>query len=121
MPVTCRWIVCWVVVVVQLPAFAWGAGDAAKGKAMYDQFCAACHGTSGKGDGPAAAALNPRPRDHTDAKYMATLKDQDIIKVTKEGGAAVGKSPLMPPWGGQFTDQQIQDLVAHIRSLAPRR
>lgn len=120
MPVPCRRMVCLVVVVVQLPAFAWGAGNAAKGKVVYDQYCAACHGTSGKGDGPAAAALNPKPRDHTDAKYMATLKDQDIVKVMKEGGAAVGKSPLMPPWGGHLTDQQIQDLVAYIRSLARR-
>ena len=35
-----------------------------------------------------------------------------------EGGAAVGKSPLMAPWGGTLNDEQIEDVVAFIRSLA---
>jgi cytochrome c oxidase cbb3-type subunit 3 len=121
MRVTCWWTVCLVVAVVQLPGIAWGAGDAAKGKAKYAEVCAACHGASGKGDGPAAASLPTKPRDHTDGAYMGKLKDQQIFDFIKRGGQALGKSPLMPPWGGQLTDEQIQDLVAYIRSLARRR
>ena len=93
-------------------------GDVAAGKAKYAQLCAACHGATGKGDGPAAAALNPKPRDHTDAKYMKSLKDEDIFKITKEGGPAVGKSPLMPPWGAALSEQDIRNVVAYIRTLA---
>lgn len=37
----------------------------ASGKAIYQQNCSACHGSGGRGDGPAAAALSPRPRDLT--------------------------------------------------------
>lgn len=94
------------------------AADAAAGKVKYQQFCGACHGPTGKGDGPGAASLNPRPRDHTDSKYMKTLSDDQLFKITKMGGAAVGKSPTMPPWGGALSDQDIKNVVAFIRSLA---
>jgi mono/diheme cytochrome c family protein len=93
------------------------AADAEQGKKLYGQFCASCHGQSGKGDGAAAAALNPKPRDHTDKEYMSKMSDDEMLKVIKNGGASVGKSPLMPPWGSSLKDEQIQDIIAHIRSL----
>src|SRR4051812_41151724 len=39
--------------------------SAASGKEMFAEYCAACHGISGKGDGPAAAALKTQPADLT--------------------------------------------------------
>ena len=93
------------------------AADAEQGKKLYGQFCASCHGQSGKGDGAAAAALNPKPRDHTDKDYMSKMSDADMLKVIKNGGASIGKSPLMPPWGGALKDDQIQDVIAYIRTL----
>jgi mono/diheme cytochrome c family protein len=93
------------------------AANAEEGKKLYGQFCASCHGQSGKGDGPAAAALNPKPRDHTDKAYMSKLTDDDMLKVIKNGGASVGKSPLMPPWGASLKDDQIKDIIAHVRTL----
>ena len=93
------------------------AADAEQGKKLYGQFCASCHGQSGKGDGAAAAALNPKPRDHTDKDYMSKMSDADMLKVIKNGGASIGKSPLMPPWGGSLKDDQIQDVIAYIRTL----
>jgi mono/diheme cytochrome c family protein len=112
------WIGWLVVTVVLLPGIAWGGGDSAKGKEKYQELCASCHGASGKGDGPAAASLPTKPRDHTDAAYMTKLTDQQVFDIIKRGGQAVGKSPLMPPWGATLNDQQIQDLVAYVRSLA---
>ena len=113
------WLAVYVVVAVaQLPGIAFGAGDVAKGKAKYQEVCAACHGPNGKGDGPAAAGLPVKPRNHTDGAYMKKLKDQQIFDTIKKGGQAMGKSPLMPPWGGQLSDDQIRDLVAYIRTLA---
>src|SRR5918996_300744 len=94
------------------------AADVEEGKKLYGQFCASCHGQSGKGDGPAAAALNPKPRDHTDKAYMSTLSDDDLLKVIKNGGASVGKSPLMPPWGASLNDDQIKDVIAYVRTLS---
>lgn len=97
-----------------------GGGDAARGAALYATYCATCHGPRGEGDGPAAAGLDPKPARHSDAAYMGSLSDEHLFRVIKEGGAAVGKSPLMPPWGGSLSDAQIHDLVAFTRSLSRR-
>lgn len=93
-------------------------GDPKAGKAKYDILCVACHGATGKGDGPAAVTLTPKPQNHTDGKYMNTLTDKYLFDFVKGGGVSVGKSPLMPPWGGQLTDQDIWDMLTYIRSLA---
>ncbi|GBD39020.1 hypothetical protein HRbin37_01282 [bacterium HR37] len=91
------------------------AGDPSKGKEKFEQICASCHGPEGKGDGPAAAALEPKPRDLSDASYVSTLSDEHLFKVIKEGGAAVGKSPLMPAWGNTLSDGDINNVIAFIR------
>jgi mono/diheme cytochrome c family protein len=93
-------------------------GDAANGAAMYGQYCAVCHGVGGKGDGPTAQALDPKPADHTDKSVMGALSDERLFLVIKKGGAAVGKSLLMAQWGGVVNDDQICDLVAHLRRLS---
>ncbi|MGH7409083.1 MAG: c-type cytochrome [Candidatus Methylomirabilales bacterium] len=93
-------------------------GDPKAGKAGYDLLCGSCHGASGKGDGPAAASLPAKPQTLADGKYMNNLTDQHLFSVIKGGGASVGKSPLMPPWGSQLGDQDIWNLVSYIRSMA---
>ena len=107
------------VVAAAVPA-SWAAekGDAKAGQKTYDLLCASCHGSTGQGDGPAAAALTPKPRSLAEAKYMKTLTDDQLFKVIKEGGASVGKSPLMPAWAGQVKDPEIWNLVAYVRGLA---
>ena len=90
-------------------------GDAAKGKETYNTTCAACHGPEGKGDGVAAAALDPKPRDLSDGAYVSTLSNEHLYKVISEGGPAVGLSPLMAAWGGVLSEQDIWNVVAYIR------
>ena len=104
--------------VLLTPALAVAAGDAAKGLDLFKQNCAACHGESGKGDGPAAASLNPKPRDFSDKAVMSGIDDKKIVEIVQKGGAAVGKSALMPPLGAALNEAQIQDIVAYIRTLA---
>ena len=94
-----------------------GLSAPAQGKKLYEQHCAACHGQSGKGDGPTAAVLGPKLRDHTSKEVMSELSDDDLFNVIKNGGAAVGKSPLMPPHGAFLQDDQITDVIAYIRTL----
>jgi mono/diheme cytochrome c family protein len=81
-------------------------------------FCAACHGEDGCTPGPGAAGLPVQPAKHCDGNYMNPLTDEHLFKVIKEGGASVGKSPLMAPWGGTLTDEQIRDVIAFVRTLA---
>ena len=94
------------------------AGDAAKGKAAFQQYCAGCHGAAGKSDGAMSAAMNPKPKDLSDKTYNASMKDDYLVKLIKEGGQAVGKSPMMPKMGGTLKDGDVADVVAFIRSLA---
>ena len=93
-------------------------GDAANGKALYAQYCTSCHGATGHGDGPVASTLNPKPANHTDHQFMATLTDEHLYQVISKGGASVGKSPMMAPWGGVINDQGIKDLIAYLRQLS---
>lgn len=103
---------------IPAPAWSQAKGDAKAGKAKYDANCVGCHGATGKGDGPAAAALNPKPGDMTDAKTMKALTDKFLFDIIKEGGASQKKSPIMPGSGKKLSDKEISDIVAYIRSLA---
>lgn len=92
-------------------------GSLEGGKQLYQQRCAPCHGPDGKANTPTAQALNPKPRDHTDGVYMNTLSSEQLSKVIKQGGTAIGKSPIMPPQA-DLNEQQIRDIIAFVRSLA---
>ena len=98
--------------------FAQTKGDPKAGKVKYDANCIGCHGASGKGDGPAAAALNHKPQDHTNGKVMNALSDKYLFDIIKNGGASMKKAPFMPASNKRLTDQEIWDVVAYIRSLA---
>jgi mono/diheme cytochrome c family protein len=99
-------------------AFAQTKGDPKAGKVKYDANCVGCHGATGKGDGAAAAALNPKPQDHTDGKTMNALTDKYLFDIIKDGGAAMKKAAFMPASNKKLSDQEIWDVVAYIRSLA---
>ena len=63
---------------------------------IFKNRCTMCHGQSGKGDGPAGAALNPKPRNWTDTEWQKVVTNEEIEKAILGGGQAVGKSVLMP-------------------------
>jgi cytochrome c oxidase cbb3-type subunit 3 len=99
----------WLVSAAARPAHAQEA------KQLYEKSCVNCHGSSGKGDGPAGKMLKPPPAElGTATKGKA---DADIAKVIKEGGKAVGKSAMMPAFGKKLTDEQIQGIVAYVKSF----
>ena len=89
-----------------------GGGDIAAGQKIYQERCVLCHGATGVGDGPGAAALNPKPRNHTDGAYMNARTDAELHDVINNGKGA------MPAWKGVLTEQQINDVLRYVRSLA---
>lgn len=91
------------------------AALAAQGKELYTSTCASCHGELGKGDGPGSAALDPKPRDFSNAEYMSGLTDTDIRNTIKYGGAIKGM-PQMPSHP-QFSEEQLNAIVAYVRTL----
>lgn len=101
------------------PAPAAQANPAAEARKLFSTRCAVCHGTDGTGSGPGAAALTPKPRNYTDAEWQKTVTDEEIRKTILLGGAAVGKSPAMPPAPDLKNKPEVLDaLVKHVRSFA---
>jgi cytochrome c553 len=85
---------------------------------VFSTRCATCHGASGHGNGPAAQALKPRPRDYSDPAWQKSVTDQQIKTAIIEGGAAVGKSTLMAPNADLADKPAILDgLVEIIRGF----
>lgn len=91
---------------------------AAAAKTAFNAKCIVCHGNVGLGDGPGAAALNPKPRAFGDATWQGGVTDEQIAKTIVEGGAAVGKSPNMPP-NPELADKPevVKQLVAIVRAF----
>jgi len=88
--------------------------ELAEGKKLADQNCVTCHGSSGKGDGPAAAALPPpKPADWTSAKVAAETDGEIFWKISNGRGA-------MPPWK-HLPEKDRWHLVNYIRSLQAKK
>jgi len=111
--------------VVIVVALGWGASadvtpkrTTPAAKAMYDQYCAACHGPEGRGDGASAAGLPIKPWNLTDGRLMNRLPDEFLVLTIERGGPAVGLSPLMPGFKQYFSSAQVAEVVAYVRSLA---
>ena len=99
---------------IAVAAFASSGSAAQDAKAIYQQKCAACHGSSGMSDGPASATLQPPPEPLP--KALKDKSDEWIAKVIKGGGTAVGLSPMMPPQPS-LIDDQVKALAEYVKSL----
>ena len=84
----------------------------ARGKALYFQSCVPCHGSKGKGDGPAAASLNPKPADHSSPKMWEESDGSLFWKITTGRGA-------MPTWEETYSEEDRWNLINYVRTLAP--
>jgi mono/diheme cytochrome c family protein len=100
------------------------AGDAAAGKTAYTVNCLSCHGETGKGDGPVGMVLQPPPRDFSTADFKFDSdgdgkpgSDADLKAVVAKGAGAFGGNQMMAAWGGVLSDEDIDNVVAYIRTL----
>ncbi len=81
----------------------------ASGKGLYQVHCQVCHGPRGRGDGPAAKGLNPRPPDLVRSARL--LPDGVLAGVIAEGRGA------MPSFKATLTESQIWDLTNFVKGL----
>ncbi len=106
---------------IAVPTFA-KPGNAENGEAIYARRCAACHGAEGNGLGPGAERLNPPPRDFTAGQYKIKTSgveaivpnDDDLYRMIRDGMPGTA----MPGWGDMLSDQDLWDLVAHVKTFA---
>ncbi len=88
-------------------AAATGPADLAKGKATYEKVCQACHQADGSGMNSMLAAnfKDPGRLDKTDAELLTSIRD-----------GFQGKIGMMPPWKGTLSEQDMVDVLGHIRA-----
>ena len=84
--------------------------------AMFDAFCAVCHGEDGRGQAE-NLAIDSEPMDFTDCAVATPEPDGDWELVITHGGLAAGFSSEMPSYGDALTDHQIHALIGYIRGF----
>lgn len=84
--------------------------DPQAGQRLYENFCLSCHGPRGKGDGPAAASLHPRPADLT--ALLPTCDDDTLAARIAEGKDGTA----MAAWKNVLNETQIRQIVAYLRT-----
>ncbi|RME87371.1 MAG: hypothetical protein D6785_02110 [Planctomycetota bacterium] len=89
--------------------------DLANGKKIFLQTCATCHGTTGKGDGPAGKALNPKPADFTDPEHSRFYSDQGRLWIIRNGIPIPGTA--MVGWEKSLGKKGTLDVFAYILTL----
>lgn len=88
------------------------AASIQKGKRLFAEHCAMCHGDGGKGDGPMAEALETKPSDLTDRARMASQSDGELFWKISKG------NPPMPDFEKTLSKEEIWHLVNYLRALA---
>ena len=93
------------------------------GRQIYETFCAKCHGIDGKGNIPEEIKQNwdVPPPDFTDEYFNTREPRKDWYAVIKYGGPVRGLSQTMPAFGDVFTDEQIYDVIEHIKSFVDQK
>jgi mono/diheme cytochrome c family protein len=93
------------------------AAEPERGRVIYEQRCAACHGANGDGNGLAAAAMEPRPKNLRDADFWRGRTAADVRQVVRDGK----RGTLMAPFAGALSDADIDAVVAYVESFRPGR
>jgi mono/diheme cytochrome c family protein len=88
------------------------AKSIAAGKNVYVAQCTKCHGDAGKGDGPSAKDLNPRPKDLSDKTITDQTDGALFYKIT------TGRKP-MPTFETLISDDDRWNVINYVRTLAP--
>jgi mono/diheme cytochrome c family protein len=97
---------------VLLAPGVWAKGNAKSGMALYDGKCAMCHSKDGSGNSPMGKSMKvPDLR----SKAVQSQSDTQIAEVIANG------KKTMPKYGSQLSKEQINDLVAYIRSLGTKK
>ena len=84
---------------------------AQKGRALYSKLCWSCHGKNGKGDGPAAANLKPKPKDFSSADLQKQTDGELFWKLSNGKG-------MMVPYKHSLSEEKRWQLINYIRTLS---
>jgi len=91
--------------------------DLTAGRALFVKRCSVCHGEKADGNSNLARMLDPKPANLLVSKLDSVARNQIIRK----GGAAVGRSPVMPNWEAELSEAELRDVIGYVASLPPAR
>jgi mono/diheme cytochrome c family protein len=109
-------------------AIAWPPGsdlkdDAPPGARVYAQHCAVCHGPDGRGNGPAAVSLHPRPRDFTGGLFkLKSTASNEPPAFDDVRDAIIRGMPgsAMPDWQDILSAGEVTAIAEYVRDLGPQ-
>jgi len=104
-----------VICIALVLASAVARADETDGRRIYTEQCAGCHGDEGRGDGPAAAALVPKPRNFRDSAFWKDRTTAELESVVRSGKPA----SMMMAFGGALTDAEIAAVVRYVQGFDP--
>jgi len=102
-------------VVLALATSAPARADGPDGARIYAEQCAGCHGDDGRGDGPAAAALIPKPRNFRDPAFWQDRTPAQIEAIVRAGKPG----SMMMAFGGALSDAEIAAVARFVHGFAP--
>ena len=89
------------------------------GRQLNDRYCSRCHDPESTAERVSNHDnLNAKPHAFTDGAFLNNVSDADLTSIITHGGAALNKSPEMPPYGGTLGKADIEALMAYIRAVA---
>jgi mono/diheme cytochrome c family protein len=101
------------------------------GQSVYKTNCAICHGDQGKGDGPAGAALNPKPRNLVEGPWKkggGYIGFMTVLNEGIEGGSMVAFKhlPLVDRWAmvqymDSITQAKVKEDPAKVAEFAKKQ
>lgn len=101
------------------------AEELTRGEEAYLAYCAMCHGDTGAGNGPLAAALTDQgatsPVRLDNAERLAALGPDELRRIIVVGGLHTGRTGVMPPWGERLDSTLVKEVVEHIMTLPSRK
>jgi len=89
--------------------------DLAAGRALFVKRCSVCHGEKADGNSNLAKLLDPKPANLLISKLDSVARNQIIRK----GGAAVGRSSVMPNWEAELSEAELRNVIGYVASLPP--
>jgi mono/diheme cytochrome c family protein len=89
------------------------AGDAAKGRPIYEKYCLLCHGPQGRGDGPQGQLMKP-PATNFKSPESKSKSDAVLLRAIQEGHPKTA----MTNWELELSEEDMINVLAYIRSLS---
>ncbi|MBM9500297.1 cytochrome c [Leptospira sp. 201903071] len=88
--------------------------SAIRGSIVFRTYCVLCHGENADGKGRLAEGKIPPPANLT----KTLLNDAQKEEIIRKGGMGVNRSPFMPPWKDELSNEQIKDVISYINFIS---